>query len=1113
MNSRSFQIGQYIGEMCRYMLAVPPKPTDTQHNLKFMIGNGLRPAIWRAFVYRFQIPSMTEVYGATEGNVGDLEGKAGMAALVDPNRELKLDAFAVALDECLPTYARPVFLRILDSIELTGTFKMKKVTLQKEGFDPTKIEDKLYVRQGATYVPLTAELYSSIVDGKATSDERLNGRGRNIRSLHPAAGATIASLIGREPHVPIPITVPQGGLSAARWEYNEMEGGRVPGHSFGFQPRPSSSKDVKSYEPIAARVDLRKSKFFEPNIARCFEQFRSGVKNSEYFRRTADTCLTSQLGQFRAFAIDSYRFYRRITAIKWHPSKSNIVALGSKCGEVVLRNVNGIEDQATTSKPQYSRHQAITNFCFNPFADDSLLMSSVDGTVTHWNFDVDAAKELHDLNDGYNTWYMFCSVNASEETGLIVAGDSTGLLHLFGKDMNRISAYKLHKAKVNTAEFNKKQNHIFVTASLDKTVKMWDVRMLGRFPARLFLGYIITTKLGYCNKTRDWQASRKRTILEICLNSLILFFGSSLCSSMFYVSLPGKEKGKSKISVPLEETTHDHAINAAYFSRTNSNRLLLTDQSMMLKVYAMPFFDLETTIYHPHRQFQHLTPIKASWHPLADLIVAGRYPDPSWPNYELEQRGIDIIDAKTGQNELRLVSAEHNSIMSLNEFNCTGEYIASGMGLYVVYWKASRPQSGKTQSAKGRARAGRGRQSESDDDEENDEPKPKKPTRQTKNDPKKACKHVKLQMNELSGKVANAFEDMGYRKGDVIAILATNSPEYVGLWLGLSRLGVIASLINVNVRGHSLKHCITACNCKAIIFSTQFSPGLTDKGLNKLSHSMDVCHSNIQKLILHHLRPVGQKMAFLLCDLRAMARSVESQYIADADLTHPVPPDNNPWEKFLLSNPGLGSQPNIIPRYLKLSLVQQHNRLKSSIANVFNRPKKIIGRKITLDDVVQLVQTSMASPRVSMRFIDFPSQIVVATILHPNTAYFTFFTIDVGQSPSTSKYKTNVYFKSMDTSVGFTTVDLQLFNHAALSVLLAEPADGAAVFAQLHLDRIEEAGRSKAITSQMNPVERDGELYVDGCLLLDTRMKNLDNMRASRLAVSGGRKTPPTVSL
>lgn len=64
-----FQIGQYIGEMCRYMLATTPKPEDTQHCLRKMIGNGLRPAIWSAFVRRFKIPSITEVYGATEGNV------------------------------------------------------------------------------------------------------------------------------------------------------------------------------------------------------------------------------------------------------------------------------------------------------------------------------------------------------------------------------------------------------------------------------------------------------------------------------------------------------------------------------------------------------------------------------------------------------------------------------------------------------------------------------------------------------------------------------------------------------------------------------------------------------------------------------------------------------------------------------------------------------------------------------------------------------------------------------------------------------------------------------------------------------------------------------------
>lgn len=62
------QIAQYIGEMCRYILAVKPKPTDTQHKLRMIYGNGLRPQIWSEFVERFNIPKVAEFYGATEGN-------------------------------------------------------------------------------------------------------------------------------------------------------------------------------------------------------------------------------------------------------------------------------------------------------------------------------------------------------------------------------------------------------------------------------------------------------------------------------------------------------------------------------------------------------------------------------------------------------------------------------------------------------------------------------------------------------------------------------------------------------------------------------------------------------------------------------------------------------------------------------------------------------------------------------------------------------------------------------------------------------------------------------------------------------------------------------------
>lgn len=54
--------------MCRYILAVPPKPEDTKHNVKVIFGNGLRPQIWHEFVKRFNIPRVCEFYGATEGN-------------------------------------------------------------------------------------------------------------------------------------------------------------------------------------------------------------------------------------------------------------------------------------------------------------------------------------------------------------------------------------------------------------------------------------------------------------------------------------------------------------------------------------------------------------------------------------------------------------------------------------------------------------------------------------------------------------------------------------------------------------------------------------------------------------------------------------------------------------------------------------------------------------------------------------------------------------------------------------------------------------------------------------------------------------------------------------
>jgi fatty-acyl-CoA synthase len=306
----------YIGELCRYLLNVPPDPRDGEHCIRAITGNGLRPEIWPTFQKRFAIPRIVEFYGATEGNVAMLnydgtvgavgrvprymrwfmqirlarfdiaqetavrgeggfciecdpgevgeavgkittrpghgfegytrsadtekkilrdafekgdawfrtadlmrrdehdyfyfvdrigdtfrwkgenvatgevaealgvvsgikeinvygvavpgaEGRAGMAALV-----ATLDFDPAALGEKiagnLAPFARPVFLRLRPEMEITGTFKLKKADLVKDGFDPGRIDDPLYWFDQARgrYEPMTEEVYADIVAGR-----------------------------------------------------------------------------------------------------------------------------------------------------------------------------------------------------------------------------------------------------------------------------------------------------------------------------------------------------------------------------------------------------------------------------------------------------------------------------------------------------------------------------------------------------------------------------------------------------------------------------------------------------------------------------------------------------------------------------------------------------------------------------------------------------------------------------------------------------------------------------------------------------------------------------------------------------------------------------------
>jgi fatty-acyl-CoA synthase len=111
------------------------------------------------------VPGILEanVYGVT---VPEMDGRAGMASLV-VNGDFKLDNLPERLKYRLAPYARPIFLRLSPRIDVTGTFKQRKVDLVREGFDPVAIADPLYVLDPGSggYERLTPQRHADIIAG------------------------------------------------------------------------------------------------------------------------------------------------------------------------------------------------------------------------------------------------------------------------------------------------------------------------------------------------------------------------------------------------------------------------------------------------------------------------------------------------------------------------------------------------------------------------------------------------------------------------------------------------------------------------------------------------------------------------------------------------------------------------------------------------------------------------------------------------------------------------------------------------------------------------------------------------------------------------------------
>ncbi|XP_026577892.1 very long-chain acyl-CoA synthetase-like [Pseudonaja textilis] len=97
------------------------------------------------------------------------EGKIGMAAIrLKDGCPFDGKKLFIHTKDHLPSYAIPRFIRIQEKLEITGTFKLCKSHLLKDGFNPATISDPLFFLDDSekNYIPMTEEIYSSILEKK-----------------------------------------------------------------------------------------------------------------------------------------------------------------------------------------------------------------------------------------------------------------------------------------------------------------------------------------------------------------------------------------------------------------------------------------------------------------------------------------------------------------------------------------------------------------------------------------------------------------------------------------------------------------------------------------------------------------------------------------------------------------------------------------------------------------------------------------------------------------------------------------------------------------------------------------------------------------------------------
>ncbi|XP_052008660.1 DNA damage-binding protein 2 [Xyrauchen texanus] len=314
-------------------------------------------------------------------------------------------------------------------------------------------------------------------------------------------------------------------------------------------------------------------------------------------------------------------FDRRVTCLDWHPTHPTTIAVGSKGGDIILWDYDALNK--TTFIKGKGAGDFIGEIKFCPTDVSKIFVASGDGTLTMQSFEGLPSQILSRTPDCGHDHHNLCYWYCCVDVSV-----SRQML-VTGDNNGRLLLFGLDGHEI----FNEK----------------------------LHKGKVTHAEF---NPRCDW-----------------LMATSSVDSMVKLWDIRNiKDKGSY-----LTEMHHEKPVNSAYFNPTDCTKLLTTDQRNQIRVYcSYDWSKPDQIIPHPHRHFQHLTPIKATWHPMYDLIVAGRYPDDRF--LVNDERTVDIYEANRGGLVHQLRDPNAAGIISLNKFSPTGDVLASGMGFNILIW-------------------------------------------------------------------------------------------------------------------------------------------------------------------------------------------------------------------------------------------------------------------------------------------------------------------------------------------------------------------------------------------------------------------------------------------